>query len=109
MYLIGSVARLAWVCYPSMRWEGISLSVEGEITPVPPIEFRGQIQEWKALTLMRKLSGLSHPQSLLFRASSWFLTCPSEPDRPVAAWPLDEHRGTWCKVNTSSERGIKAI
>lgn len=33
-----------------------------------------------------------------------FLTCSTEPDRPVAAWALDEHRGIWCKPDTSSER-----
>lgn len=48
--------------YPSVRLKGISLNIEGEMTPGPPIEFGGQTWEWKALTLMRKLSGLSgHP------------------------------------------------
>lgn len=35
--------------------------------------------------------------------SHGFLTCSGEPDRPMAAWALDEHSGIWCKPNTSSE------
>lgn len=73
---------------------------------VPLIEFEGQTQELKPLTLIRKFSGLSAPHIVIVIQSicmvTWFAL---KNDRPVAAWALDELSGIWCKPNISSEHG----
>lgn len=44
-----------------------------------------------------------HIVIVMTKASVGYLTCSGEPDRPVAAWVLDELSGIWCKPNISSE------